>query len=400
MINNKKVILFICQSIEDDDDAQHLYNILSYIDQERYIPIAYLPAEKGSLSSRLRDENICKVIIEKHLHPYRKFKRIPGNPLLITNFIQRTVLITKKLTGLIYLSLFKLPYIIQKEKTDVLYSYKTTVFFMTFVAGLITLTEVVHHVKILPGKFSRYPLKMVTATPVIKKIICASKYAMDHYPVNPNKATVIYDGIDTTEFRKSSINGQLRNAHHIPKEAIVVGVAGSVMCEQGFIHFLRAGKIAIEACQDYDLRLVMMVWLTDSDEMKPLNDLKYLAKEMNINQKVILIVSNTDLNIYYVDLDILVIPALRPDSSSKILLEGMALSLPVIAYGTGSIPEIVDNNYTGLLYKPGDYVNLGKGMIQFIKHKYIRTLMGAAGRDRVEKCYDAYMKTWEIEDVL
>jgi glycosyltransferase involved in cell wall biosynthesis len=63
-------------------------------------------------------------------------------------------------------------------------------------------------------------------------------------------------------------------------------------------------------------------------------------------------------------------------------LEAMRAGLPVVASGTGGIPEAVDDGRTGFLAAPGDAAGLADRLGKLIASAELRSAMGAAGRRR------------------
>jgi glycosyltransferase involved in cell wall biosynthesis len=51
-------------------------------------------------------------------------------------------------------------------------------------------------------------------------------------------------------------------------------------------------------------------------------------------------------------LDMLVVPSLREPGAPRVVLEAFAARVPVVAFVSGGIPEIVINNSTGFLVEP------------------------------------------------
>ncbi len=89
----------------------------------------------------------------------------------------------------------------------------------------------------------------------------------------------------------------------------------------------------------------------------------------------------------YQQADILVVPSKRiktwEEQYGMILVEAMASGLPIIAYHSGAIPEVL--NKAGLLVKEGDIDGLTDAIIKLIKDEKLREKLGRMGRERVEK---------------
>ena len=50
-------------------------------------------------------------------------------------------------------------------------------------------------------------------------------------------------------------------------------------------------------------------------------------------------------------LDLLLVPSAGHEATTRVILEAFAAGLPVIAFASGGIPEVVDDGVTGLLAK-------------------------------------------------
>ena len=70
-----------------------------------------------------------------------------------------------------------------------------------------------------------------------------------------------------------------------------------------------------------------------------------------------------------------------------VLVEAMASGLPIVAYQSGAIPEIVGN--AGILIKEGDRKNLAASIKRLCETKELRDKLGKIGRARAEKYFDA-----------
>ena len=64
------------------------------------------------------------------------------------------------------------------------------------------------------------------------------------------------------------------------------------------------------------------------------------------------------------------------------MLEAMAYSIPVIVSRVGSVPEVIRDNQTGLLVKPGDVESLAVNMHALASSPGLRRQFGQAGRSR------------------
>ncbi|GIP36200.1 glycosyltransferase [Paenibacillus sp. J2TS4] len=86
-----------------------------------------------------------------------------------------------------------------------------------------------------------------------------------------------------------------------------------------------------------------------------------------------------------VEADLLVHASVMPEPFGQVIVEGMALGLPVIASNTGGPQEIVEIGETGLLIPPGDPDVLSEAIQWMMNSPERRRLMGEGGIKRVRE---------------
>jgi glycosyltransferase involved in cell wall biosynthesis len=82
------------------------------------------------------------------------------------------------------------------------------------------------------------------------------------------------------------------------------------------------------------------------------------------------------------------------------LVEAMAYSLPCVASNIGGHNEIVVQEDTGFLVKPGSVEELAQAIKYLIIHREERCRMGRNGRRRVQERFDLETSMEAIKNVL
>lgn len=86
--------------------------------------------------------------------------------------------------------------------------------------------------------------------------------------------------------------------------------------------------------------------------------------------------------------DVFVLPTYREGFGSSVI-EASALGLPVICSDAYGVMDAMVDNVTGVRCKVGDVGSLESAMITLVHDKDLRLKLGANGRERVIKEFDA-----------
>jgi glycosyltransferase involved in cell wall biosynthesis len=76
------------------------------------------------------------------------------------------------------------------------------------------------------------------------------------------------------------------------------------------------------------------------------------------------------------------------DGIPNVLLESMAMGVPVVATDISAIPELVETEKTGILVSPGQPRQLAEAMIRMLTDTELRSRVIPAARQRVLQDFD------------
>ena len=82
-------------------------------------------------------------------------------------------------------------------------------------------------------------------------------------------------------------------------------------------------------------------------------------------------------------LDILVHASITPEPFGQVIVEGMAAGLPVVAAGAGGPTELIEDGVNGLLFPPGDALELARILRMLADNKALRERLGERARNSV-----------------
>ena len=88
------------------------------------------------------------------------------------------------------------------------------------------------------------------------------------------------------------------------------------------------------------------------------------------------------------------------DGIPNVLVESMAVGLPVVATDISGIPELVENDKTGLLVSPGQPAKLAEAMLRMLTDIDLRNRVSAEGKKRVVGEFDNRELIRELAEIF
>jgi glycosyltransferase involved in cell wall biosynthesis len=112
--------------------------------------------------------------------------------------------------------------------------------------------------------------------------------------------------------------------------------------------------------------------------------LRRLAARLGLAHRVTFSGFREDVAAELSRLDILVHASVVPEPFGRVVVEGMAAGLPVIATGQGGPAEIIENEVNGLLVPPNDTAALAHALRRLADRPELRRMLRAAARHRAQ----------------
>lgn len=184
-------------------------------------------------------------------------------------------------------------------------------------------------------------------------------------------------GVDTVKFIKSE------RGSNFDANDIVVGTIKSLEKVYGIEYLIEAFCKVVEQNPLRSLKL----FIVGSGNCA--NQYKLLVGKYKIEDKVIFTghIDHSKIVKSYNQIDIFVVPSLR-ESFGVSALEASACELPVIVSDTGGLPEVVEDDVTGLLVPPKNAFAIAEAIQKLINEPERIINMGKNGRKMVETKYN------------
>ena len=88
------------------------------------------------------------------------------------------------------------------------------------------------------------------------------------------------------------------------------------------------------------------------------------------------------------------------DGIPNVLVEAMAVGLPVITTAVAGIPELVEHNLNGLLYQPHDVEGISSGIIELLRNADKRKQLGGVASKKVTEQFDITQAASRLKALL
>ncbi len=223
--------------------------------------------------------------------------------------------------------------------------------------------------------FTKLALKNANIVSVGKKV---KENLIDVYKLDPNQITVIYNGIEKNdepiieipELKKYKDDGYF-----------LVGNIGRLSEQKGMEYYIKAIPNVIKKFPK-----IMFYIVGDGEDKEKLHQ---LAKELHVENNLTFLGFRSDVSNVIKQLDLVVLSSLwegLPLTPIEVFSEGKS----VIATDVDGTPEIVIDQYNGLLIKPKCSDDICNGIIKLINCDKER-------KEMEKNSYNTYLKKFSIE---
>jgi glycosyltransferase involved in cell wall biosynthesis len=202
---------------------------------------------------------------------------------------------------------------------------------------------------------------------------------------------VLPNGVDLARFERARPRAESRRELGIPADAPVLLVVGELTGRKD-------AMLLVERAPSLAARfpgLVILLAGAGREEER----LRGRAAALGVSAAVRVLGFRDDVPDLLAAADVLVHPA-RVEGFGYAVAEAMAAGVPVVATDASSLPELVDDERTGLLFPSGDGAAMERAVARYLADPDLRARHGAAGREKAHAEFDFERRLAELENVF
>lgn len=352
----KRKILHLTYDMHIGGTEQVIKNLIEGTDKSLYIPsILCIESPIGPFGQMLQEQNI-------------EITTIPRKEGFDISLIR------------------KIRTFIKQNEVDILHCHQYTPWVYGSLAATLTSVKVIftEHGRFYPDR-SSWKRKLVnpvlsSLTHHITAISQATKQALvDFEFLSEKNIQVVYNGIHPIPADETKTKA-LRQQLDIPENTFILGTIARLDPIKNHKMMLNAFREVLNIYPDSKLIIV-------GDGVERSN-LESQALQLDIKENIIFTGYEPKPHILLDLMDIFLLSSFS-EGTSMTLLEAMALSKPCIVTDVGGNPEIIKNNYNGIVTENNNAKEFAIACQTLIKNISLRKTMAENARSRFEKLFNA-----------
>jgi glycosyltransferase involved in cell wall biosynthesis len=197
----------------------------------------------------------------------------------------------------------------------------------------------------------------------------------------------IYHGLDLSLFTPS--NGKIEERGGAPPAWLILS-AGRMVEKKGFTYLVEACRRLRDQGYEFNCLIIGGGDPQHTEEIRSLIERLNLEKVVTLQQAV----TQEELRRIYERATLFALPCQIIESGDRdgipnVLVEAMAMELPVVSTGISGIPELIEHRENGLLVPQRDAAALAEAIGELLENPALRYQLGRAARVTVRRNFDA-----------
>ncbi len=268
---------------------------------------------------------------------------------------------------------------VKQIKPDIIYTSQQSldVRFASLLAAYFHIPHVIHiHYNVGPW----LDKDIFQAIRKSSRLIAVSEYIRQNailQGVSPSAIHTVINPAPVSTFQPDSARRSIRAEFHLDENTPLVLAAGRLDPGKGHLDLFAAFAQVIREIPEARLLICGASTMRDNYADR----LKQRVDELQIQPYTIFAGQRGDIPAIMHSANVFCLPT-ELDPCPLVFLEAMASGMPVVAYYSGGVPEMVLHNQTGLLSYPGDVPTLALNLKKVLSDPGYARQLGESGKNR------------------
>ena len=263
---------------------------------------------------------------------------------------------------IIFLNIFRLSKIIKKNKISIIHARSRAPAWSAYYAAKkmgIPFVTTFHGTYSMKGKIKKIYNSVMTKG---DRVIAISNFIKDHilrnYHIYSKRIVTIHRGINIDTFNHLKVSDErlitFCKKFNIPEDNFIILLPGRITRWKGHKNLIDA--IAMLGRED-----ITCLFVGDKQgRNKYYNELNLHIDKLGLTNNFRIIANQIDMAVIYKLADVVVSASTDPEAFGRVVAEAQAMGRPTVVVNHGGGPEIIINDITGWLFKPGDAIDLSE----------------------------------------
>jgi len=212
-----------------------------------------------------------------------------------------------------------------------------------------------------------------------ERVLCVSEDLLERCAaagVRREALTLVPNAIDTVRYRPTTSGAAAKERIGAARNRVLIGAVGRLAAEKGFDTLILAVDRLLTEGHSVDL------WI--AGEGKDRARLERLIVERSQPERFRLLGYRGNVRELLEAMDVFALSSLR-EGLPNVLLEAMAMEVPVVATSVAGVPRLVRDGTTGLLVEPQSIDELADALRRLVEEAPLRERLAAYARRVVEE---------------
>jgi glycosyltransferase involved in cell wall biosynthesis len=201
-------------------------------------------------------------------------------------------------------------------------------------------------------------------------------------PQLKDKITVVYNGINGDYFQTAEPIAEIRRQLLLEPQTPTIFASGNFRFAKGFDLLLQSMVALLDRFRRENPgnnKLPVLVLTGEGTLQESMAD---LVQALDIAEHVRFLGFRTDMPVILRAADLFVLSS-RCEGCPMVILESMALGIPIVATNVGGVPELVVDNQTGMVIEPDNPTALANGLYELLHNRERAACFAEQGQQRL-----------------